>query len=38
MANRLWTRDEFILALDLYFRIPFGQINKNNPVAWANGC
>jgi putative restriction endonuclease len=31
MANRLWTRDEFILALDLYFRIPFGQINKNNP-------
>lgn len=31
MANRLWTREEFILALDLYFRIPFGQIDKNNP-------
>lgn len=31
MANRLWTRDEFILALDLYFRTPFGQIHKNNP-------
>jgi len=31
MANRLWSREEFILALELYFRIPFGQINKNNP-------
>ena len=31
MANRQWTRDEFILALDLYFRIPFPRISKNNP-------
>lgn len=31
MANRLWSREEFILALDLYFRIPFGQISKSNP-------
>lgn len=30
-TRRPWTREEFILALDLYFRIPFGQINKNNP-------
>ena len=29
--RRLWTRDEFILALDLYFRIPFGSISGNNP-------
>lgn len=31
MANRLWTREEMILALDLYFRIPFGRIHKTNP-------
>lgn len=31
MAQRLWTREEYILALDLYFRIPFGQFHKNNP-------
>lgn len=31
MARRLWTKEEMILALDLYHRIPFGQINKGNP-------
>lgn len=31
MAQRLWTREEYILSLDLYFRIPFGQFHKNNP-------
>lgn len=31
MPHRLWTREEFILALDLYFRIPFGSISKSNP-------
>lgn len=31
MTNKPWTEDEFILALELYFRIPFGSINKANP-------
>lgn len=31
MANRLWTKEEFILTLDLYFRIPFARISKGNP-------
>lgn len=31
MANRLWTKEEFILTLDLYFRMPFGRISKGNP-------
>lgn len=31
MAQRLWSREEYILALDLYFRIPFGQFHKNTP-------
>lgn len=31
MARRLWTKEEFILTLDLYFRIPFGQFDKGNP-------
>ena len=30
-AGQPWTREEMILALDLYFRIPFGQIHKTNP-------
>lgn len=29
MANN-WTREEHILAFNLYNRIPFGKINKNN--------
>ena len=31
MTNKPWTEDEFILALELYFRIPFGSISKSNP-------
>lgn len=31
MTNRPWTEDEFVLALELYFRIPFGSIGKSNP-------
>ena len=26
-----WTRQELILALDLYRRIPFGQLSQMNP-------
>jgi len=29
--NPAWTRDELILALDLYFRHPPGHISKNHP-------
>ena len=31
MTNKPWTEDEFVLALELYFRIPFGSISKTNP-------
>ena len=27
MAKRLWTRDEMILTLALYFQLPFGRLN-----------
>ena len=30
MAKRNWTEDETTLALELYFRIPFGSIGSNN--------
>lgn len=29
--NRRWTKDESVLALALYCKIPFGKINKNHP-------
>ena len=29
--RRNWTREETILAFDLYCRTPFGKIDKNNP-------
>lgn len=29
--RRPWTRDELLLALHLYWRIPFGQQHKSNP-------
>lgn len=28
--RRNWTRDELILAINLYCKLPFGKINKNN--------
>jgi putative restriction endonuclease len=31
MERRNWTREELILAINLYCKIPFGKINKNNP-------
>ncbi|MGB5823873.1 MAG: HNH endonuclease [Proteocatella sp.] len=30
MAKRIWTREETILAFDLYCKTPFGKINKTN--------
>ncbi len=31
MPRNNWTREETILALALYCKIPFGRINKTNP-------
>ncbi len=31
MERRNWTREELILAINLYCKIPFGKINKSNP-------
>lgn len=31
MARKLWTHDEMVLALALYFQLPFGRINRNTP-------
>lgn len=33
--QRLWTRDELIIAFNLYCKIPFGQIDQNNPALIA---
>jgi putative restriction endonuclease len=30
-GQRLWTRDELILAVNLYCKTPFGKIHRNNP-------
>lgn len=32
MERRNWTRNEMILALNLYLKIPFGKIHKRNPA------
>lgn len=29
--RRLWTRDELILALSVYFQLPFGRLNRTTP-------
>lgn len=29
-GQRLWTREELILAINLYFKIPFGRLHSNN--------
>ncbi|MBP3833799.1 MAG: HNH endonuclease [Bacteroidaceae bacterium] len=29
--NRLWTRDELILTLSVYFQLPFGRLNRTTP-------
>ncbi|MCX6233122.1 MAG: HNH endonuclease signature motif containing protein [Bacteroidetes bacterium] len=31
MALRLWTRDELILAFNLYLKLPFGKMHSRNP-------
>ena len=31
MSNNKWTLEELILALDLYFRLPFGRLNRSTP-------
>ncbi|MCF8309189.1 MAG: HNH endonuclease [Bacteroidales bacterium] len=31
MAQNLWTREELILAFNLYCKIPFGKIDRNTP-------
>lgn len=31
MKTRVWTREETIVAFNLYCKIPFGKINKSNP-------
>lgn len=31
MARRLWTREELILALSIYFQLPFGRLNQTTP-------
>ncbi|TDO03861.1 HNH endonuclease [Sunxiuqinia elliptica] len=31
MKRRLWTREELILALSLYLKLPFGKIHHQNP-------
>ena len=30
-GQRLWTREELILAINLYCKIPFGKLHKGNP-------
>jgi putative restriction endonuclease len=31
MERRLWTREELILALSVYFQLPFGRLNRTTP-------
>lgn len=31
MMKNLWTHDEMVLALDLYFRLPFGRLVRTTP-------
>ena len=31
MVRRLWTREELILALSVYFQLPFGRLNHTTP-------
>ncbi len=29
--QKLWTREELIIAINLYFKIPFGKLHSRNP-------
>ena len=31
MPRRLWTREELILTLSVYFQLPFGRLNHSTP-------
>ena len=31
MTRDLWTRDEMILVLNLYLKLPFGKMDRHNP-------
>ena len=31
MARKLWTHDELVLTLALYFQLPFGRLNRGTP-------
>lgn len=31
MAKNLWTREEMILVLNLYLKLPFGKMDRRNP-------
>jgi len=33
MKRRIWTREELILAFNLYLKIPFGKMHKGNPAV-----
>lgn len=34
-GQQLWTREELILAINLYCKLPFGKMHRNNPeVIW----
>ncbi|MGB8226971.1 MAG: HNH endonuclease [Sedimentisphaerales bacterium] len=32
MAQKIWTRDELLIAFNLYCKIPFGQLHNSNPL------
>jgi len=36
-GQRLWTRDELILAINLYCKLPFGRLHRLNPEVIALG-
>ena len=31
MKRRLWSKDELILAFNLYLKLPFGKMHRSNP-------
>ena len=31
VGQKLWTKDELILAINLYYKIPFGRMHSSNP-------
>ena len=33
MERKNWTREELILAFNLYCKIPFGKLNQRNPLV-----